>query len=151
MIRFKVVYGYIERQGEFAPLDPLLDIPNILKFKSIGVVVDSNKVEWPSFAALVRASSPLALPSYIKLIPFVEKKKTLSLVTKPVPAVSRKRLTGVLNNEVKKEYARSCRRYRKLKNQTLTENNWRQHVHKKAALRSIEQSLNSFPTYKVAL
>ena len=97
MIRFKVVYGYIERQGEFTPLDPLLDIPNILKFKSIGVAVDSNKVEWPSFAALVRASSPLALPSYIKLIPFVEKKKTLSLVTKPVPAVSRKRLTGVLN------------------------------------------------------
>ncbi|EHE7897831.1 hypothetical protein J0V14_004672 [Vibrio parahaemolyticus] len=145
MSNLHIVYGFCEDQHKARLFNHLIQTTSILRVKTIGHV--ANKAV---FAALTYS----LIPPHTDDISWLQraipnKKKTVRTDITECPTLSRKKYHQFeLSNEQIKQLQKASRIYRKQRNLTLTEKNWRQHVNRKAALSEVECLF--MPTFKDA-
>lgn len=135
MSNLHIVYGFCENQHKARLFNHLIQKTAIIRVKTIGHV--ANKAV---FAALTYSLIPPQANDISWLqrsIP--NKKKTIRTDITECPTLSRKKVHQFeLSNEQIKQRQKASRIYRKQRNLSLTEQNWRQHVNRKAALSEVE-------------
>lgn len=131
MSNLHIVYGFCEDQHKATLFEYLTQNTPILKVKTIGSIAEKSV-----FAAL---TSSLIRPK-VHDVHWIQgcipnKKKSVDDDELLEAAISRKKFDKLeLSDERRKHAKKSSRVYRKLRNLTLSEKNWRQHVNRKVAL-----------------
>ncbi len=138
MSTLHIVYGFCKDRHKASLFEHLVQTTPILKIKTIG-----NSANKAVFAALTCSLTPPSLEGVHWLqssIPNKKKNSCTEMVERP--ALSRKEChKHELTDEEIKRFQRVRRAYRKQRNLTLTEKNWRQHINRKLALRHAENTL----------
>lgn len=135
MSNLHIVYGFCEDQHKARLFNHLIQKTSILRVKTIGHV--ANKAV---FAALTYS----LIPPHTDDISWLQrsipnKKKTVRTDITECPTLSRKKYHQFeLSNEQIKQRQQASRIYRKQRNLTLTEKNWRQYINRKPALSEVE-------------
>ncbi|QPL56572.1 hypothetical protein [Vibrio navarrensis] len=135
MTNLHIVYGFCEDRHKAILFEHLVQNTSILKIKTIGHVAEKAV-----FAALTCSLvNPTVTGVHWIQTCIPNKKRTVNTSLMTGPALSRKKYHQYkLDNELIKQLQKCSRIYRKQRNLTLTEKNWRQHVNRKAALSEVE-------------
>lgn len=127
-MNLNIVYGYCEKTHKAQYFEHLVQTTPIMKVKTIGHIADKAV-----FAALVSTYSSFFSFPAVAGIRWVRY------------AVPNKKARIKKDKEEKGELTKLKlkRAYRKQRNLTLTEKNWRQHINKKRALHEVNIDLNT--------
>ncbi|MGL0944006.1 hypothetical protein ACSTDY_17095 [Vibrio vulnificus] len=135
MTHLHIVYGFCEDRHKVILFEHLVQNTPVLKIKTIGHVAEKAV-----FAALTYSVVNPTVTGIHWIQGFIpNKKRTVNTSLMASPALSRKKHHQFeLSNEQTKLLKKACRAYRKQRNLTLTEKNWRQHINSKVALSEVE-------------
>ncbi|CAH7066451.1 conserved hypothetical protein [Vibrio crassostreae] len=118
----QIVYGYCREDKAASLLGHFVEQGDFVSVKELGAVGR----EHIAFAALLSFTGHLSFPFCWEGVHFVAAQKQAQSVNRLTLPIS--------NNACKK-------RYRKLKNTTMTPNNWKQHISRNRGLKYVNASL----------